>query len=136
MIGSGISAEKFPENSGSPACLSPKNPYRRQAHADQESNADPEDKSLEAGWPLRKSPADIRSKFPTEEATPTTASSLIPSIAEEIGLTVTAAGIQGDPGTPQTSLLQRLEENRCEIQSVTGDRFRGSRERRNRLQNL
>ena len=112
MIGSGISAEKIPENSGSPTSSSPENPCRRRTHADQESNADPEDKSLEAGWPLRKSPADIRSKFPTEQATATTASSLIPSIAEEIGLTVTAAGVQRDPGTPQTSLLQRLEENR------------------------
>ena len=85
---------------------------------------------------MRKSPADIRSKFPTEQAAAASASALIPPVTEEIRLTMTAAEIQGDPGTLQTGLLQRLEENRGKIEGAPGNRLCSSGEGFDRLQNF
>lgn len=85
---------------------------------------------------MRKSPADIRSKFPTEQAAAATASALIPSMTEKIRLTMTAAGIQRDPGSLQAGLLQRLEENRGKVEGPPGDGLCGSGEGFDRLHNL
>ena len=85
---------------------------------------------------MRKSPADIRSKFPTEQAAAASASALIPPVTEEIRLTMTATEVQGDPGTLQTGLLQRLEEDRGKIEGALGNRLCGSGKQFNCLQNL